>query len=244
MRRYTAMQGEIPRFGQVVGYWNFNSLATLHLREAPPKAADLARCADGFAGRLLALLDSMANSSGSSRPDRHPQNSLVDKKEAWEAALQKIPAPLDLARQALKMDEAVRQSFVAPYIDPWRPTPADLSSLEYKKLRFSPSFRLLREDWALAERGTLPAGPPAPFTNHPGPWYWASFRTAKTTALQRIEAPYARFLKETSRGTFGEALANTERACGPEQAEKLRAALPGWIEHSIESSWWIGLHPD
>lgn len=222
MRLYTAMQGEFPRFAQVVGYWNFNQLATVHLREAPPKVADLARCADGFAARLL---------------------GLISDKNGGEVVFPNIPAPLDLARQALQMDEAVRHSFLCRYQHPWRPSTAELASLEARKLRFAPSFRLLREDWAIAERGLLPQGPPAPFPPHPSSWYWVSFRTDKTTALQRIEAPFARFLKEAARAPFGEALATTERAGGPEQAEKLRAALPGWIQHALQSSWWIGLQP-
>lgn len=203
MRLFTVMQGELPRFARVVGCWRFNRLAERHLTARPPRAPDLARCADGFAAAVL-------RGEG-----------------PWEGALAELAVPAELARQALRMDEAQRHAFTAPLPTPWRPTPAELASLGSSRLRYAPAFRLLREDWAIAGETTL-----AP---HSAPWFWVSYRAAKGTALRRVEPGLARLLTLARRRTFGDTLAA--------MADDPRAAgrLPAWIQTALASAWWVGV---
>lgn len=244
MRLFTAMQGELPRFAQVVGYWRFNALAARHLTEAPPTQPDLARCADGFAARLLDVLDGLVASvrPASGPPDTRPVHTLVCSAadNPWVATLGDLPAPVDLARQALRMDEAARHAFVSPFEGIWHPSPSELAQLEARRLRFAGSFRLLREDWSLADRAAPPAGRPELFERHDRPRYWVSFRAERTTALRRIEPPFARFLALAARSAFGEALSATEQAFGPTHAQRLHAAMPDWIHLALASGWWVG----
>lgn len=250
MRLFNAMQGEFPRFARVAGYWRFNALATIHLRETPPVSADLARCADGFAARLIGLLDRIAARAGNlpPSPDTRPLRSLIGPPaDAWEAALAGAAlagadTPLDLARQALRADEAVRHAFVSPFQGIWRPSAPELEGLEGRRLRFSASFRLLREDWALTEDVAPSADPPDAFSRRPQPLFFVSFRAPRTTALRRIEPPFARFLNMAIRSPFGEALAAVAERCDGPQAGRLRAAVPGWVKLALASGWWIGTH--
>jgi hypothetical protein len=240
MRLYGALHAELPRFAQVVGYWRFNGLATLHLREAPPTRVDLARCGDGLAARLLAEIDRVAaTASPPGTPDTRPIGLLVTGAGPWEAALRSVSAPVDLARQALRMDEAARRALASPFAGVWRPSGADAASLPARRLRFAPSFRLLREDWALAERA-VPSDPPAPFARHAEPWFWVSFRAERTTALARVEPGFARLLALAAERPFGEAIDLFAHGCDTTRTESLGAALPGWIERALASGWWIG----
>lgn len=242
MRLFGALQAELPRFAQVVGYWRFNALATLHLRDTPPTKVDLARCGDGLSARLLHVLDRIAAARATAprvTPDTRPIGRLVTGADPWEAALRTVPAPVDLARQALRMDEAARHALVAPHAGVWRPTAADVATLAERRLRFAPSFRLLREDWALAERGA-PADPPPPFARHAAPRFWVSFRAERTTALAGVEPGFARLLALAAERPFGEAIDVIAQGRDPTDTAALRTALPGWIERALASGWWIG----
>ena len=240
MRLYGALHAELPRFAQVVGYWRFNALATLHLHEAPPNRVDLARCGDGLAARLLAGIDRIASTAPPpATPDTRAIGPLVQGPDPWTDTLRSVRAPVDLARQALRMDEAARRALAAPHAAVWRPTGADVATLPERRLRFAPSFRLLREDWALAERA-VPSDPPAPFSRHAEPWFWVSFRAERTTALARVEPGFARLLALASERPFGEAIDALAQGRDPTDTAALGAALPGWIERALTSGWWIG----
>lgn len=237
MRLFGALQAELPRFAQVVGYWSFNALAALHLRDAPPTAVDLARCGDGLSAKLLAQLDLIAGRSGA--PDTRSIGSLVTGDDPWSAALRPLSAPVDLARQALKIDEAARHALASPYAGVWRPARAEIAALPDRRLRLAPSIRLLREDWALADRAA-PTDPPLPFARHAAPQFWVSFRAERSTALAQIEPGLARLLVLSADRPFGEALDGLARDRSATETEALSAALPGWIERALASGWWIG----
>jgi hypothetical protein len=255
MRLFTALQGELPRTSQAVGYWRFNALATAHLAARPPVDTDLARAADGFAPALLAALDTLVDRAGRApaAPDIRPVAALLAAGAepaalanfGAPAALANLGAPVDLVRQALRVDEAARHAFIAPLQATWRPSPAELAALPGRRLRFAASFRLLREDWALVERAAPPAAneTPAPFPRHSpaAPRYWVSYRAERATAFRSVEPPFARFLTLAARRPFGDALAASESACDAPQRERLHAAVPGWIQLALASGWWVGL---
>lgn len=247
MRIFTAMQHELPRVAQVVGYWRFNGLVTLHVRAAPPTEADMARCADGFVDRLLAVLDGLAKDrpAGHGAPDTRAISSLVpaDAVDPWLRALADVPAPLDLGRQAARMDEAVRHALGRPFRGIWRPAPNELATLPVRRLRFAPSFRLLREDWALAERGA-PAEASAPFAQHDAARFCISWRAARSTALRRVDPAFARLCGLLVRLPLGEALREMESHTVGETVDRLTVALPGWVELALSSGWWIGVRPE
>jgi len=238
MRLFGAMQSELPRVADVIGPWRFNTLAALHLDETPPVHADLGRCADGFARRVRGVLDGLAGSGAT--PDTRPVGALVaaGSPDPWVRALAGVSAPVDLARQALRIDEAARLAFVSPAEPAWRPTPADLEGLMERRLRFARSFRLLREDWALVER----AGP-RPFARHHPAWFWVSCRTPRSTAFRRLEPAFAHLLEGARLRPLGEALAAVEEVCPPAQADALRRAIRKWIGVALESGWWVGVEP-
>lgn len=238
-RLFGAMQGELPRVAQAVGYWRFNALAELHLQERSPDRPELGRCADGFAARLEAALDAAGPGA---RPDRRPAREAMppDLPDAWVRALSASAAPVDLLRQAARMDEALRRAVAAPYLGVWRPTRADRARLPEARLRLAPSLRLLREDWAIAERGAPPAGEPPPFDPRDQPWFWACARGERTVALRRVEPGFVRLCALASRLPFGEALAALEAEAGA-GAEAMAARVPRWIEEALAAGWWLGL---
>lgn len=246
MRLFTAMQQEFPRLAQVLGYWRFNAVATLHLQASPPIHTDMARCADRLADRVLATLDDLtqAHPEGGGVPDSRGICSLVpaDATGPWIRALAQSGAPVELARQAARMDEAVRHAIGRPFPGVWRPTTEDLATLSVCRLRFAPSFRLLREDWALAERGELTERP-GPFTRHETPQYWVSWRAERSTALRKVEPGLARLFRLLARLPLGQALREMEAHADEERVDRLAEVLPRWIELSLSSGWWIGVHP-
>lgn len=246
MRLLTAMQGELPRFARAVGYWQFNGLAALHLQDRPPVRVDLARCADGFAARLLATLHEFRGRRSPRTPDLAPVAPLVtaDTTDPWLLVWSRVLAPMDLARQALHTDEATRHALSSPYEGIWRPTPDELGKLDGARLRYAASVRVLREDWALADHAAASAGTDEPFQRRDLARFHVSFRTAHTTALRRIEPMFARFLTAAAQQPFGKALATVEIAAGIEHSTTLRSALPGWIRLALESGWWVGLRAD
>jgi hypothetical protein len=244
MRLFAALQTELPRFAQVVGYWHFNALATLHVRRRPPTRVDIARCGDGLSDHLIEVLDRLAASESlgaEPSPDIRPISQLVRGRDPWEIPLQRVHAPVDLARQALRMDEATRQALGSPHTGVWHPTRAEVATLAERRLRFAPSFRLLREDWALADRSG-PTDPPPPFARHSAPRFWVSFRAERTTALAGVEPGFAQLLRLTAERPFGEALDAIVQGRGRAESAGLEAALPRWIQRALSAGWWIGTY--
>lgn len=239
-RLFTALQSELPRTAQVLGYWTFNRVSSAWLLERPPTQADLARAADGLAAALLVRLDGL--------PDTAPLGSALRDQpidDSWSNTLGNTPQPVALVRQALRIDEAARVAWRAPWTGIWRPSPEELGGLLRGRLRIAEGLRLLREDWALVERGALPD--PAlharvpPLERHGAPRYFVSSRAETSTRMVRIEGPFFRLLTLSAQHPFGPSLERLEQDCAPEDQARLRAAVPGWIRQALEAGWWVGL---
>ena len=72
------------------------------------------------------------------------------------------------------------------------------------------------------------------------PRYHVTARTADGVVEVEVEAGFARLLSLASEQPFGAALEALEEAVGAEGAERLRAALPGWLQLARERGWWVG----
>lgn len=140
----------------------------------------------------------------------------------------------DLLAEAVTADAAERRATLAAWTGVWTPRPADLERLDRARLRFAPSFSLVRERWALA---ALPhrEGPPA---RHPAAAWHVYARSAEGTVIRRVEPGLARLLFEAQRGPFGAALAAVEGQVGREEVEQ---KLQAWIGLALGEGWWVGL---
>lgn len=143
----------------------------------------------------------------------------------------------DLLADAVTADAAERRATLAAWTGVWAPRPADLAGLDRARLRFAPSFSLVRERWALA---ALPhrEGPPA---HHPAAAWHVYTRSAEGTVIRRVEPGLARLLLEAQRGPFGAALAAVEAEVGRDVAEQ---RLQAWIALALGEGWWVGLVPE
>lgn len=127
-------------------------------------------------------------------------------------------------------DAAERRATLAAWPGVWTPRPAEMANLETARLRFAPSFSLVRERWTLA---ALPhrEGPPA---RRPAAAWHVYARSAEGTVIRRVEPGLARLLFEAQRVPFGAALA---AQVGREVvAQKLQAL----IALALGEGWWVG----
>ena len=159
----------------------------------------------------------------------HDGRAAVDL-EAPKHITMRFVRALDAATLAEALAESLDQSVYASQLGP----------LPEARLRLAPSLRLLREDWAMAERGAPPAGEPPPFDPRDQPWFWACARGERTVALRRVEPGFVRLCVLASRRPFGEALAALEAEAGA-GAEAMAARVPRWIEEALAAGWWLGL---
>ncbi len=253
MRLFETMQTAFPRLTHVVGPWRFNHLAQVHLVDRPPAHPDLDRCADGFHDRTLRALDRFGGASDGARGNyRVESTSLAELSLAPEAGedpycreLALVRVPRTLVRQASSMDEAQRRAMLARTFRTWSPPSLDPEQLGDHRLRFAPSFGLVREDWDLAPIGYASEPPTAPgeVVRHDAPRYWVFARGPTSIGSGRVHPIFARLLTQAARRPLGEALAAVRRACQPAQVRVLDERLSHWLELAAESGWWIGLGP-
>ncbi|MGK3969187.1 DNA-binding domain-containing protein [Sorangium sp. So ce118] len=243
MRLFTALQTSFPRVSRAMGYWHFNHLAALHLAARPPRHFDLDEGARGFAARLDRALQRLDDARRGRRPERPAREHEEDE---WSRRVELSRAPLDMVRQALRMDEAERHAFESPFEGLWRPTPEELAGLAEGRLRFAVSCMLAQEDWDLARFSRLAGadqeeGAPEAIRRHPSTRTWVFARSAAGTTTTSVDPLFARLLERCRELPFGEALADVEQGCTAAEAARLGAGLQGWIALALASGWWTGL---
>jgi len=142
----------------------------------------------------------------------------------------------DMVAEAVTADAAERRATLARWTGVWTPRPADLAGLDTARLRFAPSFTLVRERWALA---ALPHRE-GPVARHRVAAWHVYARSAEGTVIRRVEPGLARLLFEAQRGPFGAALAAVEGQIGREAVE---GKLQAWIALALGEGWWVGVDP-
>lgn len=251
MRLFNTMQTAFRRLTHVLGPWRFNHLAQIHLSERPPAHPDLDQCANGFHGRIgRALRDMTAGCPPTRGAYEVDQTRLCDlsldertRTDPCCRQLARSTAPLTLVRQALSMDEAQRRAMLAGSFVRWEEPIVDPDRLAPRRLRFSASFSLVREDWELAALGYRePATTRAvEVSRHPHPRYWVFHRGPRAVGSVRVHPIFARLLARAAKETVGEALEAVRAACKPDQRSRLEQELGGWLRLGAESGWWVGV---
>lgn len=231
MRLFTTLQGRFPRFSRAIGYWHFNHLAALHLKERPPQHFDIDRVGDGFdarVGRALSLLG------------RH----ATKRRDPWVSRLRMSRAPEGLLEEALCIDGQERLTFEAPLESEWKPTSAQLEALAGLRVRVAASVQIVTERWELVRHSSLAGGasPPidGPPRRLPEPRHWVLHRTESGVASVQVPRALAHLLHLASAIPFGQALAELERTTTAADLSLVRAELSSWVRMALEQRWWVG----
>lgn len=213
-RLFAAAQDGWPRLTRAIGPWLFNHLVAEHLVAAPPRSHDLADVADGIDVLALRRLD--------------------DGAAPW-------PVEPALLREAIALDRAERDAFVAPW-RPWVPAAEDLADLERRVLPLSPGTTVVRESYELVAWPSQPAGAPAAKLERAR--WWVVSRTPDGTASRRVDAIAAALLRGARRRPLAEALARLTADLGPEQRAVLAERLPHYVRAAVAHGWWAAPRPN
>jgi hypothetical protein len=215
-RLFRALQEASPRATRVVGAFAFNQLALAWLDAHPPASHDLGDCADGFASALLGALGGAA----------------------WPRPLAVPVALREPLTEALRLDEAVRRAFEAPWRGLWRLSPAQLAGLLERRLALAPGLTVLRTRHALLDATAIPEGAPVRLA---APVHLVVARSEQGTAVHTVLPTLARLLTLSRSRPLGEAIAALEASCEPEVVAALAEHLPAHIQQALERGWWVGV---
>ena len=251
MRLFVGMQTAFPRTARVVGYWTFNHLVDLHLRVRPPAHWDLDRAGDGFAARTLDGLARIGKSGRRAGPDplARPDTRRLDRfsvgravrADPLRARLLTVRRELGLVAQALRLDEAERACFAAPWSEPWVPSQAQLAELATTTLRLAPSVQMVRLDWdlkvgaAAADEHPSQAAP----ARRASPQALVLSRTADGSVAQPVPVGFARLLRAGDREPFGRALDSAGSECSDKELAELKEHLPRLSNLALQRGWWV-----
>ncbi len=217
-RLFGALQGEFPLVAQLMGLFHFNQAAQRFLLKHPPRGVDLRLAAQGFAPWLGGVPSLEA-------PGAVPREALV---------------------QAAAIDAAWSDVWMAPEVPAWSPRPEELAHVDARRLRCSPTVRLVEEDWALVElRRTLGsevedrrlALPP----RHARPRAWAVIRQGAALGQLALSPARASLMRALETKTLGHALAEVEASLDGEDRAALLREVSGWMAEGRRLGFWSGL---
>jgi len=248
-RLFNTLQEAFPRTAQAIGYFWFNALASHFIEAHPPQSYDLAQASDGFFSWLIRALDEMVppgktNGAPSGyrvieTPLRALSPSRMGIRSAVANVLGSVDAPWSLVAQALHLDEAEQRAFRASSESTWFPTARERAGLYDMRLRFAPSFSLLRLDY------DLPAGKPSANVEfsrerRKTPAHVVILRSPRGIATHPVDPIFARLLALARVCRWGEAVTRTEKALSDVLRDHLRRSMETYIDTSLNNGFWIG----
>lgn len=218
-RLFGALQGEYPLVAQLMGLFHFNQVAQRFLLEHPPGGVDLRLAARGFCEWLA---------------------------RAGELELPALAGPRQMLLEAASIDAAWSDVWMAPEVPLWVPSPEELTDLEGRRLRCSPTVRIVEEGWALVElRRTLGSEVndrrlPLP-PRHGEPRAWAVIRQGAALGQLALSPVRAQLMRALETRPFGAALAEVEASLAPRDRETLVREVGGWMAEGRRLGFWTGL---
>lgn len=249
-RLFNTLQETFPRTARAVGYFWFNALASRFLEMFPPQSYDMANVSEGFFSWTMRALDELSPpnhseaESGGHRVIDTPLRMLPQSgtRSPAAAVLASVTTPWSFVAQALHVDEAERRAFRATCEPLWNPTARERAELWDRRLRYAPSFSLLRLDYDLP-LGKLSEGTTFSSERRKTPTHLVILRSSRAIATHPIDPIFARLLALARINRLGEAMARTEKALPPALREHLRRSMDGYIDTSLTKGYWIGAIP-
>lgn len=246
-RLFNTFQEAFPRTARAVGYFWFNALVSHFLVKHPPRSFDLSEVTEGFFSWLVAALDEMVLPGKTNPPAsgyRVIETPLREfppsgTRSAAVHVLGSVAAPWSLVTQALHVDEAERRAFRAAWETPWQPTALERARLREMRLRYAPSFSLLRLDY------DVPVGRPLDdkeFSPHKQktPAHVVILRAPRGMTTYPVDPIFARLLALARGCPLGEALNRTEKALTGALREHWEQSVNGYIDNALSYGFWIG----
>jgi len=221
-RLLEVLQSAFPLTARLLGLWSFNGVALRFLEANPPRGWDIDRAPDGLEAFIADELAREGHVDCVALPDR--------------VAL----------REAAQIDAAWRAVFRAPPVQRFQPSPEDAGRLASSHLQRSPAAALVEEHWPLLElRRALLGDPGESKVALPprldAPQAWALVRSDRGVAQLPLEPREAELLALLSTRTVEDALATLERACAPDERERLPAQTRAWLARSVQLGFWVGM---
>jgi len=219
-RLFTVLQKELPLTTALLGFWNFNELASEFLLSHPPRHYDLFHVAEGFDGFLEATLPATGFELGKRRV---PRRALVE---------------------AACIDLAYTRVFMAPAEPVLVLKPEDAASLPRSRFVMRSSVALVDETWPLfALRRELSTQSSAQACALPDPHAhgkvsWALQRTDRGYGLIRLEPLQALLLRSLCETPLSEALAQLEAHCPEDERAELGHSAQRWLADSMRRGFW------
>lgn len=247
-RLFNTLQESFPRTARIMDYFWFNALASHFLVMHPPQSFDLANASEGFFSWTMHALDELhppSNADQVSSGYRLIETPLcaIPQSEArsLEAnVLGSVSAPWSLVAQALHVDEAERRAFRASLEPTWNPTTQERAKIYDLRLRYAPSFSLLRLDYDLPvgkiSEEDLTASPKRRKT----PAHVVILRSSRGIATYPIDPIFARLLALARIFPLNVAIARTEQALKGALIEHLQRSMDTYIDTSVNTGFWIG----
>ena len=273
MRLFHTLQQAFPRVTWLVGPFTFNRIASAHLQAHPPTGPDLADAGAALFPALKAVLDTFVDVDARGRAPRGvvvaPLASLAARAAASpetqsiQGLLAELAVPWSLLLQALTLDEAERRAFLAPALPAWQPTDDDVVALRDSRarVRFAPSFSLVRIDWPIA--GPPPDPPSCNLTTNAGgqrasagppPALPARLRVAEHhvvvargggVARTAVDPVFARLLARLRTEPLADAVSHIETHIETHSpaaaASHVHASLDRFLTAAAAAGWWVGL---
>jgi hypothetical protein len=216
-RMFDVLQRTFPLTARLLGHWLFNDYASRFLLAHPPRGWDIDRACDGF----VAFFSEAVGDAASAERD------------AWI--------------ESARLDDAWQRVFGAPEIEPYRPSAADAEHLLEGRLTPSPAVALVEEHWPLLElraqvlrdgngEKAVPLPPRLPRSR-----WWALVRTDQGIGQLPLDAREAELFGLLSQLAVGDALAELERICEPEERVDLPRKTQMWLARSVTLDFWTGL---
>lgn len=148
--------------------------------------------------------------------------------------------------EAARIDRAWQDVFLAPPVEPFRPTEEHAARLLDARLAPSPAVAIVDEHAPLlelrhrimSEPGESRVAAPSP---HPSARSWAIVRRDTGTLQMPLDAREAELLRALVKNTVRDALALVEASCSDEERAKLPENARAWLAKSVANGFWIGL---
>jgi hypothetical protein len=226
-RLLTVMQNDFPLCSRLLGLWLWNDYSARFLAAHPPQHHDIHRVSRGFNQALEAMLtrDSIA---------RGPRL---------------VALPRRALMQAARIDMAFRDVFMAPDSPPFQLTPEQARELAVSRLRPSPCWAIVEEDWPLLQlRHELAGDESETAIALPAAWpatrSWALLRTPSGVARMPLEVEQARLLGALCLDDVATALARVEVACPQTERDTLPQRTQQWLAESVSLGFFCGIAND
>ncbi len=222
LRLFTVMQGELPLSARLIGLYRFNQLVQRYLGDRPPHEHDLGRVADRFAAWLDA---------------NHSALHSLD-----------IRLPREPLAQAVSVDEAWRQVWLAERTPRFTPNADDAARLPQLRLIASPSCRLVDTDWPFVEaRRTLMTDLSAEHIALPARLgrarHWLIARTDVGIGQLRLVPRQAQLYRLCATLPLEQAVARLAEQCSRQERKDLTTQVQQWLAQSMELGLWMGAAP-